>query len=329
MDLDIKAMVSVIIPLYNSEKYIGECIKSVLTQTWPSVEIIVIDDGSTDNSLSVAKTFESQNVKVISQQNRGASAARNKGLSAANGSYIQFLDADDLLSENKIEDQMLSLNGSTDRLSISRTIHFFDGTNHLLNVYTEDCWYNADFDDPIDFITKLNAGHEVFNGYGGMITVHAWLTPRILIDKAGLWNEKLSVDDDGEFFCRVLSKSKGIRYAGKAINYYRKFEQQPSLSSKKTEASIISRMLATELKIDCLKPYVPNPLLGKIFAKHYWEIGVMAFPKYMALSNTAIKKAKELGYSGLKYKSGNLSTLASKLVGWRFIRLLSFLKHGF
>lgn len=322
-------LISVIIPLYNAEKYISECVISVLNQTWSNIEVIIIDDGSTDNSLAIAKEFEAENVKVLSQQNKGASAARNKGLREAKGDYIQFLDADDLLSKNKIEDQMLSLNGSTDHVSISTTIHFLDGTNHLLSTEAEGCWYNSNFDDPIDFLTKLYAGHEIYKGFGGMITIHAWLTPRALIEKAGLWNETLTVDDDGEFFCRVILQSKGIRYAAKAINYYRKFEQNRSLSSKKTEASFASIMLAIDLKIKYLKPYIARPILEKVFARHYWEIGVMAFPRYKQLSNIALKKAKHLNFSGSKYKAGKLSTWLSKLIGWKIVRLLSFLKHGF
>jgi glycosyltransferase involved in cell wall biosynthesis len=325
----LQPLVSVIIPLYNAEKYIADCIKSVLNQSWPNVEVIIVDDGSIDNSLSIAKTFAANNIKVISQQNNGASAARNNGLAEAKGDYIQFLDADDLLSENKIEDQMLALNGSADHLSISKTIHFFDGTDHLLSKEAEGCWYNSDNDDPIDFLTKLYAGHEIYKGFGGMVTVHAWLIPRTLIDKAGLWNEKLTVDDDGDFFCRVILQSKGIKYATNAINYYRKFEQNMSLSSKKTEASFASRMLAIDLKIKYLKPYIARPILDKVFARHYWEIGVMAFPQYRQLSNTALKKAEQLGFGGSKYKAGKLSTWLSKLIGWRIVRFLSFLKHGF
>jgi glycosyltransferase involved in cell wall biosynthesis len=98
--------VSIIIPLYNSEKYIAETINSALNQTWENKEIIIIDDGSTDKSLVIAKSYERVNVIVISQQNKGASAARNVGIKNSKGDFIQFLDADDLLSTDKIEAQM-------------------------------------------------------------------------------------------------------------------------------------------------------------------------------------------------------------------------------
>ena len=95
-------LVSILIPCYNSEKWLAETLESALAQTWQNKEIIVVDDGSTDSSLEIAKTFESNKVKVLRQDNRGASAARNLGLTNAQGDFIQYLDADDLLSEDKI-----------------------------------------------------------------------------------------------------------------------------------------------------------------------------------------------------------------------------------
>lgn len=98
-------LVSIIIPVYNCEKYIGKCLESVLGQTYKNVEIIVIDDGSTDQSLEVInRTVQGNpNVKVIHQENQGLSATRNKGLENATGDYIAFLDGDDYLGESYIE----------------------------------------------------------------------------------------------------------------------------------------------------------------------------------------------------------------------------------
>ena len=93
-------MISIIIPVFNSEKYIEQTIKSAIDQTWANKEIIIIDDGSTDNSLAIAKQFKNDRIKIITQQNKGASAARNKGIAEAKGTYIQFLDAVDILSAN-------------------------------------------------------------------------------------------------------------------------------------------------------------------------------------------------------------------------------------
>lgn len=98
-------LISVIIPLYNTQDYIEKCVCSVLNQTYPNVEIIVINDGSTDNSLSIVTqlTEMDQRVKVYSQQNKGVSAARNLGLDKVNGKYIAFLDSDDYFVDDYLE----------------------------------------------------------------------------------------------------------------------------------------------------------------------------------------------------------------------------------
>src|SRR3990170_4942215 len=89
-------LVSVLIPAYNSERWIAETLSSAVAQTWPNKEVIV-DDGSKDRTLEIARTFSSRGVKVVMQANTGAPGARNHALRLAQGDYIQWLDADDVL----------------------------------------------------------------------------------------------------------------------------------------------------------------------------------------------------------------------------------------
>src|SRR5438874_6764230 len=98
-------LVSILIPAYNAERWIADTIRSALAQTWPRTEIIIVDDGSKDETLSVARQFEAKNVSVVAQQNQGAAAARNHAFSLCQGDYIQWLDADDLLAPDKIARQ--------------------------------------------------------------------------------------------------------------------------------------------------------------------------------------------------------------------------------
>ncbi|MDR2962974.1 MAG: glycosyltransferase [Bacteroidales bacterium] len=97
--------VSIIIPVYNVEDYLRNCLDSVVNQTFRDIEIILIDDGSTDNSLEIMKEFAEQDVriKIISQQNSGVSTARNKGFKEANGEYFLFVDSDDTILHNSVE----------------------------------------------------------------------------------------------------------------------------------------------------------------------------------------------------------------------------------
>ncbi|OYS59294.1 glycosyltransferase family 2 protein [Limosilactobacillus reuteri] len=103
-----KDLVSIIIPVYNKEKYISNCIESVLSQTYEALEIVVINDGSTDSSSQLVIDFikKDKRIKFFSQANAGVGAARNKGILSATGKYILFLDADDVLSKNYVENLM-------------------------------------------------------------------------------------------------------------------------------------------------------------------------------------------------------------------------------
>ncbi|WP_298737846.1 glycosyltransferase [uncultured Psychrobacter sp.] len=97
-------LVSVIIPCYNSESYISECIDSILNQDYQNIEIIVVDDGSTDNSINILKKIK--DIDIYSQENSGACVARNKGLKNSRGKYIKFLDSDDFLEPGVIKKQV-------------------------------------------------------------------------------------------------------------------------------------------------------------------------------------------------------------------------------
>lgn len=106
-----EALVSVIVPIYNAEKYLSECIESILLQTYKNIEIILINDGSKDNSLFIAEKYAKENKNIIfrSTENRGVCAARNMGLSLAGGEYIMFVDSDDSLIITAVEKLMDAL----------------------------------------------------------------------------------------------------------------------------------------------------------------------------------------------------------------------------
>ena len=91
--------VSVIIPVYNVEKYLGECLESIIDQSLEDIEIVCVNDGSTDNSLSILESYAEldNRIKIISQENHGLAAARNTGLKNINGDYVYFIDSDDFL----------------------------------------------------------------------------------------------------------------------------------------------------------------------------------------------------------------------------------------
>ena len=100
-----KPKISIIIPVYNVEKYLEQCLKSVINQTFKDIEIICINDGSTDNSLEILEAFQKQDerIKIINKQNEGQGIARNEGLKVAKGEYISFIDPDDWVAQGMYE----------------------------------------------------------------------------------------------------------------------------------------------------------------------------------------------------------------------------------
>ncbi len=113
--------VSIIIPLYNSEEYINECLESILNQTFTEFEVIIVDDGSTDKSVSIVKSFRRKlDINLIKQTNQGASAARNNALDHVRGKYVIFVDSDDVLATNGIENLVNTIEENQSDMVIGR-----------------------------------------------------------------------------------------------------------------------------------------------------------------------------------------------------------------
>lgn len=205
-----KPLVSILIPAYNAEEWIGEAIQSALDQTWQQKEIIVIDDGSTDGTGAIARSFGSR-IRVISTQNRGLSAAVNLAIREAQGDYIQELDADDRLLPDKIEKQLSALReGDSRRLLLSSPWAPFFYRTHGVQFVKNSFWEDL---TPVEWLLrKMTEGTHMQNA--------TWLVSRELVDAAGPWDETLQYDQDGEYFTRVLSASEGTRFVpGTGILY--------------------------------------------------------------------------------------------------------------
>ena len=322
-------LVSIIIPAYNSEKYLAQSIQSALAQTWPNKEVIVVVDGSVDSTLTLAKTFEAKGVKVFYQENKGASAARNKGLNEAKGEFIQYLDADDLLSPDKIEAQVKALMANPDYIGFCPTVFFHDQEDHLLKNPVEH-WIEDRTQDVVDFLIKLYGGALIGPEYGGFVTIHAWLCPRQVLDKAGRWNETLNVDDDGEYFCRVILASKGVLYTSGVYNYYRKHSGSTNLSAGRSLKAYQSLMSAINLKYGYIYNASPNKdIVNKIFARIYNDFTINTYPAFKQLSNNAASKAKSLWPMQPEYSAGPFSNLLVKFLGWRLVRQINYYRHEY
>lgn len=229
-------LVSILIPAYNAERWIHNTIISALNQTYGKKEIIIVDDGSSDKTHQIAKKFGSKSVKVITQENQGAGSARNHALKYAQGSYIQWLDADDLLSPDKIDSQLKDKEMRNDEevlLSSAWGKFFFrtEKTKWIQNSLCQDL-------TPVDWIrTKMSEN--------AWMAIESWLVSRKLTEMAGPWDEHISLDIDGEYFCRVVACSRMVRYIPKAKSYIRtgnssSISSSVNLSDRKLKAQFLS-----------------------------------------------------------------------------------------
>lgn len=206
-------LVSILIPAYNAEQWICETLQSVVRQTWRRKEVIVVDDGSTDRTLSIARQFASPSVKVISQENRGGGIARNTALSLAQGDYVQYLDHDDLLAPDKVARQVEAMSGGDDERtllsgSFSKFFYCVQRAKPVRNVMCQDL-------HPVEFfIHKLN-------DEAAWLQIGAYLFSRRLIEMAGPWYEKQSTDDDGNYVDRVVMSCERIHFVSEARSYWR------------------------------------------------------------------------------------------------------------
>jgi glycosyltransferase involved in cell wall biosynthesis len=205
-------LVSILIPACNAGPWIADTIRSALAQTWPRTEIIIVDDGSTDRTLSIARQFSSGKVFVAFQKNQGASAARNLAFSRAQGDYIQWLDADDLLGADKISRQMeIARQVSNPRVLLSSEWGHFMFRAGRAKFIPTPLWENL---SPVEWLLRKT-------GQNLHMQPATWLVSRELTVAAGPWDTRLSLDDDGEYFCRVILASEKIHFVPGAKTFYR------------------------------------------------------------------------------------------------------------
>jgi hypothetical protein len=298
--------VSIIVPCRNGTAWLGEAIESCLGQNWANLQIIVVDNGSTDGSFDLAKRYEARGITVLACERAGASAARNAGLARADGDLIQFLDADDQLDADKIRRQVECLNVAPAASVASGAWARFAHDPSEAVFTPEAVW--RDF-APEDFLIASWLG-------GGMMPNFSWLTPRAVIERAGPWNETLSLHDDGEFFCRVALASSGIVFCADARGYYRS-AGAPTLSKRRDSQALASAFSAIDLSCRHLLQRCNSAAAAKACATHYQRFAYDAYPQVVELVAQAEKRAVEFGGSDLRPGGGPAFQMLTRGVGWK------------
>lgn len=204
MEMNNVDLVSVIIPTYNCEKYVRQAIMSVLEQTYKHVEIIVVDDGSTDNTKTVLNDLiADEKINYIYQPNKGLAGARNTGIYHSKGDYLVFLDADDFILSEKIIDQL----------------NFMKEHPHVCLVYSDyRYFYNSNMDNLISHSNTHRRGNvykEIIKG--NFFIVHSAMVRKKCIEQVGYFDESLQAHEDWDLWVRMAAAGCQFDYLDKIL----------------------------------------------------------------------------------------------------------------
>ncbi|TKC08183.1 glycosyltransferase family 2 protein [Pedobacter polaris] len=303
---------SIIMPVYNGEKYISEAIESVINQTYTNWELIIVNDGSKDNSLLIAEKYKNEKIKVFSKENNGASAARNYGYRLSTGSLIKFFDADDVINKEMISAQVTLAMANPDCVISGKWGRFYNNDLSNLDLRPEECWKDM---ESIDWIcTSWKEGKS-------MTQSGIFLIPSTIINNTGLWDESLSLVDDLEFFTKTILASKKVIFSPQSMLYYRSGNEN-SLAGQQGRKASESCFRSMELSISyLLNKSKSNAAL--LSAANIWQSFIY---HYYPSETDLVKKAEiyltTLPKPTIKFPATIKTKGLIKIFGWKIIKRL-------
>lgn len=253
-----RPLVSIIIPVYNRGSLIGETLDTLIAQTYKYWECIIIDDGSVDNTVAIVNSYVQYENRFKfyerpETRKNGASSCRNFGLEQAKGELIQYLDSDDLLAKNKLEEQV--------KLYEPGTLSLF---TCMWGGFEESSDLSKRFKYKYHSYKNFRPGKRLlgtFGKYNEFFPLHVYLTPKVLIERSGSWNEDLTNNDDAEFFARVILNSSRIRFSDRTSVFYR-YNSSNNLSEINTPEKLESAIKSWRLiELNIMKAGSSNALL--------------------------------------------------------------------
>lgn len=281
-----KPLISIIIPCYNYGHYLDEAIQSVKAQTYTNWECLIIDDGSTDNTMEIAQKYVLADTRFsyYYQENRGLSAARNTGIQKSAGEYLQFLDADDLIENMKLEiqEQYLELHPEHDAVvGISK---YFQ--EKIIDRNCNDLIINS----TVELLDEHNLLELLIKG--NIMCVHAPLLRRSIFDTVGNFNETLRYLEDWEYWLRCAISEKNFIFLNVSGTAALVRSHSDSLSKKVTsmleaERLIRQKLLQKEIP-KALKKINENDCMARLGIRYIQEWHII---EGIALFMSALRKA--------------------------------------
>lgn len=291
--LNTNPLVSVVIPVYNGEKYIAECLESVYQQTYPFFEVIIIDDGSTDQSLEIINKMPGEK-KIISQKNKDVSHARNTGIKNASGQLIAFLDQDDLWDKRRLEKLIkIFLKNPDVDLFFTDLSKFNDERKN---------WHPKDRHKAASRLSDENLFENLIRK--NVLMPSAVMVKKDSFIKAGMFDPEFRTCGDYEMWLRMAAKGKRFRYLPEPLTLCR---QHGENTSKKIEIMNEDRLNAIRKTFSLSGLSPSQKKLEKLgFASAYME---------SAHSFFSIKQ-----YSRFLQNANKAISYSKKIVNWKFLK---------
>lgn len=314
--------VSILIPAFNCEKYIGETVNCLLKQTYRNIEVIVVDDGSTDNTSNILKNIADQRFQFVRQSNKGASSARNEAYKLSVGEFIKFMDADDLINSVCIDEQVQKILAKSGCVCSSKWGRFNQDDISTFTFSPEPVWKDL---SGVDWIVNSL----ISNGIN-MTQPGIFLMPREIINKVGLWNETLNLIDDFEFMTRVIVNASQVLFCEEAVLMYRSGINN-TLSRQNSRQHNESAFRAQCLGVkEILK--IRNDAESRLACANSLQAWAFNFyPSHLDLYEAVDKQIIELGGSDIKMDGGKFFLLMKGILGWKKAKRLKlfFYKYGY
>tara|TARA_R110002073_G_scaffold56906_2_gene144971 strand:+ start:8989 stop:9945 length:957 start_codon:yes stop_codon:yes gene_type:complete len=307
-----KPLVSILIPCHNAAPYVGAAIESVIAQTWQTTQIIVVNDGSTDGSDKVLKKYVAERVRVVTPDKplRSAAKSRNLAYEHSTGDFIKFFDADDLMHPKMVEHQIAKLNDLESDVASSGWGRFYRDDLATFKQNPQSVWRDMDARDWLI---------EAFADARPMMQPGMFLIPRNLIERAGGWDENLSLIDDFEFFARVLSLAGNVRFTPDVPLMYRS-GLECSLSGRKSDAAIESAFHSLTRGTGHLLSARDDNAARRACANVLQDFIYAYYPRAHHLSAQIEVRVNELGGSDLTPDGPPKFQMLRKLIGWKLAR---------
>lgn len=307
--------VSLIIAAYNAENFIQCTLDSIMSQTYSNFECIIVDDGSTDKTSAIIKNINDPRFKIYHQKNRGQDVAFNVGFKQSVGEYVKFMDSDDIISNDMLKLQVEVLDRNPCKIAYSEWYRFY-GQNPTSNDIKQHMSYWKDM-QPLDFLLS--------DGDGPMLQCGIIMIPRAIIEKAGLWDERLILYNDTEFFTRIILKSEGISFTPNACLFYRSGIKS-SLTAQKTRKYFESTFLATNLLEQHLLHAENSSRVRTNISNIYFTRLYDMYPYYPDLIKKHKQKISNFGKQSMVIEGGKIHNLIYKICGWRFVKYLQLIR---